>query len=146
MMAEDVLHDLGALSIMASDSQAMGRVGEDDPATVAGGRQDEAAAGRCPATPSGNDNARIKRYVAKYTINPALAHGIAHEVGSIEPGKLADLVVWQPRFFGRQAGAGAEGRPASPGRRWATRTPRSRPRSRSAPAPCSRRWPRRRRA
>ncbi|MEY4416291.1 MAG: urease subunit alpha, partial [Pseudomonadota bacterium] len=102
--AEDILHDLGAISMFSSDSQAMGRVGEviirtwqtahkmklqrgalDEPGLVDGLR---------------HDNARIKRYVAKYTINPALAHGIAHEVGSIRAGKWADLVLWRPAFFG----------------------------------------------
>jgi len=100
MQAEELLHDLGALSIMASDSQAMGRVGEVIIRTWQAADQMKRRRGPLPADSERNDNARIKRYVAKYTINPALAHGIAHEVGSIEPGKLADLVVWQPRFFG----------------------------------------------
>jgi len=101
--AEDILHDLGTISIMSSDSQAMGRVGEVILRTwqtahkmkVQRGALTDAIAGRDAA-----DNARVKRYVAKYTINPAIAHGLAHEVGSIEVGKLADLVLWQPAFFG----------------------------------------------
>ena len=97
--AEDVLHDLGALSITSSDAQAMGRIGEVicrtwQVAHVMKGRRG-ALAGSLPA-----DNERARRYVAKYTINPAIAHGIAHEVGSVEIGKLADLVLWDPRFFG----------------------------------------------
>jgi urease subunit alpha len=97
--AEDVLHDLGALSITSSDSQAMGRIGEVvmrtwQVAHVMKLRRG-ALAGSLPA-----DNQRARRYVAKYTINPAVAHGVAHEVGSVEPGKLADLVLWDPAFFG----------------------------------------------
>jgi len=95
--AEDVLHDLGALSITSSDSQAMGRVGEVVCRTwqVAHVMKHRLGSLGGPA-----DNVRAKRYVAKYTINPAIAHGIGHEVGSVEPGKLADLVLWDPRFFG----------------------------------------------
>jgi len=97
--AEDILHDMGALSMISSDSQAMGRVGEVIIRTWQTAhkmkQQRGALAGDGPA-----DNARIKRYVAKYTINPAIAQGIAHEVGSLEPGKLADLVLWSPAFFG----------------------------------------------
>ena len=100
IMAEDVLHDLGAFSIMSSDSQAMGRVGEVIIRTWQSARQDEAAARPAAGDTDRHDNARIKRYLAKYTINPAIAHGLAHEVGSIEPGKLADLVLWEPKFFG----------------------------------------------
>ena len=100
MMAEDILHDLGALSIIASDSQAMGRVGEVILRTWQ--TADKMKRQRVPLAgdPERHDNARIKRYVAKYTINPAIAHGLAREVGSVEPGKLADLVVWNPAFFG----------------------------------------------
>jgi urease subunit alpha len=113
--AEDVLHDLGAISMMSSDSQAMGRVGEVVMRTWQTAHKMKVQRGWLAPDPgldlvrapelatqarSGNDNFRVKRYIAKYTINPALAHGIAHEVGSVEPGKLADLVVWKPAFFG----------------------------------------------
>jgi urease subunit alpha len=112
--AEDILHDLGAISMMSSDSQAMGRVGEVilrtwqtahkmklqrghlSPPTLEEGQGGATAVERS----SRNDNFRIKRYVAKYTVNPAIAHGISHEVGSIEVGKWADLVIWRPAFFG----------------------------------------------
>jgi urease subunit alpha len=100
MMAEDILHDLGALSIIASDSQAMGRVGEVILRTWQTADKMKRQRGPGVGDPERHDNARIKRYVAKYTINPAIAHGLAHEVGSVEPGKLADLVVWNPAFFG----------------------------------------------
>jgi len=100
IMAEDILHDLGALSIMASDSQAMGRVGEVVIRTWQAADKMKRQRGPLPGDSDRADNARIKRYVAKYTINPAIAHGLAGEVGSIETGKLADLVLWQPRFFG----------------------------------------------
>jgi urease subunit alpha len=94
--AEDILHDLGALSMMSSDSQAMGRVGEVIVRTWQTAHKMKLQRGG----DSSNDNARVKRYIAKYTINPAIAHGISHVVGSIEPGKLADLVLWKPAFFG----------------------------------------------
>ncbi len=100
MMAEDILHDLGALSIIASDSQAMGRAGEVILRTWQTADKMKRQRGPLAGDPERHDNARIKRYVAKYTINPAIAHGVAHEVGSVEPGKLADLVVWNPVFFG----------------------------------------------
>src|SRR3954453_21413549 len=98
--AEDILHDLGALSILSSDSQAMGRVGEVVTRTWQTAHKMKAQRGALPEDSARNDNFRIKRYVAKYTINPAIAHGIGHEVGSIEPGKLADLVIWKPAMFG----------------------------------------------
>ena len=98
--AEDVLHDLGAISMMSSDSQAMGRVGEVITRTWQTAHKLKGDRGRLPAEAGDNDNLRIRRYIAKYTINPALAHGIAHEVGSVEAGKLADLVLWKPAFFG----------------------------------------------
>ncbi len=98
--AEDVLHDLGAISMMSSDSQAMGRVGEVILRTWQTAHKMLEQRGKLPGDPATHDNFRVKRYVAKYTINPALAHGIAHEVGSIEVGKWADLVVWKPAFFG----------------------------------------------
>ncbi len=97
--AEDILHDLGAFSMIASDSQAMGRVGEVITRTWQTAHKMKVQRGSLVGDPSTNDNNRIKRYIAKYTINPALAHGIAHEVGSIEVGKLADIVLWKPAFF-----------------------------------------------
>jgi urease subunit alpha len=98
--AEDILHDLGAMSMMSSDSQAMGRVGEVIIRTWQTAHKMRVQRGALREEHGNNDNFRAKRYVAKYTINPALTHGIAHAVGSIEPGKLADLVVWRPAFFG----------------------------------------------
>lgn len=98
--AEDILHDLGAISMFSSDSQAMGRVGEVILRTWQTAHKMKAQRGALPGDSERNDNTRVKRYVAKYTINPALSHGIAHEVGSIEVGKWADLVVWKPGFFG----------------------------------------------
>jgi len=97
--AEDILHDLGAFSMISSDSQAMGRVGEVITRTWQTAHKMKVQRGSLKGDPKQNDNNRIKRYIAKYTINPALAHGIAHEVGSIEVGKLADLVLWKPAFF-----------------------------------------------
>jgi len=97
--AEDILHDMGAISIMASDSQAMGRVGEVVTRTWQTADKMKIQRGSLPGD-GDDDNERIKRYVAKYTINPAIAHGMSHLVGSIEPGKLADLVVWKPALFG----------------------------------------------
>jgi len=98
--AEDILHDLGALSLMASDSQAMGRVGEVVIRTWQTAHKMKVQRGQLPEETGGNDNFRAKRYVAKYTINPAIAHGISDQVGSIEVGKMADLVIWHPAFFG----------------------------------------------
>src|SRR6204780_1008192 len=98
--AEDILHDLGVISIMSSDSQAMGRIGEVVTRTWQTAHKMKVQRGPLPDDSSRNDNQRIKRYVAKYTINPAIAHGISSEVGSIEAGKLADLVLWNPAFFG----------------------------------------------
>ena len=98
--AEDILHDLGVISMMSSDSQAMGRIGEVVTRTWQTAHKMKEQRGALSGDSSGNDNARIKRYVAKYTINPAIAHGIAHEVGSIEAGKMADVVLWNPAFFG----------------------------------------------
>ncbi|MBP6902646.1 MAG: urease subunit alpha [Burkholderiaceae bacterium] len=98
--AEDILHDLGAISMMSSDSQAMGRVGEVIIRTWQTAHKMKAQRGSLAGDGSRHDNARIKRYVAKYTINPALANGVAHEVGSLEVGKWADLVLWRPAFFG----------------------------------------------
>ena len=111
--AEDILHDLGAISMMSSDSQAMGRVGEVVTRTWQTAHKMKAQRGWLAPDVSGkrsgasdveaesrNDNFRVKRYVAKYTINPAIAHGISHEVGSLEEGKWADIVIWRPAFFG----------------------------------------------
>jgi len=98
--AEDILHDLGAFSMIASDSQAMGRVGEVITRTWQTAHKMKVQRGALSQDNARHDNFRVKRYVAKYTINPALTHGIAHEVGSIEVGKLADLVLWRPAFFG----------------------------------------------
>ncbi|HEX6142810.1 MAG TPA: urease subunit alpha, partial [Geminicoccaceae bacterium] len=98
--AEDILHDLGAFSIIASDSQAMGRVGEVIIRTWQTADKMKRQRGRLPEETGDNDNLRAKRYVAKYTINPAIAHGMAAHIGSVEPGKLADLVLWRPAFFG----------------------------------------------
>jgi len=98
--AEDILHDLGVFSMMSSDSQAMGRVGEVVLRTWQTAHKMKGQRGALPGDGPRNDNFRVKRYLAKYTINPALTHGIAHLVGSIEPGKLADLVLWKPAFFG----------------------------------------------
>ncbi|MBI1397713.1 MAG: urease subunit alpha [Betaproteobacteria bacterium] len=98
--AEDILHDMGAISMMSSDSQAMGRVGEVILRTWQTAHKMRVQRGPLLEEQGDNDNVRIKRYIAKYTINPALTHGVAHEVGSVEPGKLADLVLWRPAFFG----------------------------------------------
>ena len=102
--AEDILHDLGAFSMISSDSQAMGRVGEVVTRTWQTAHKMKVQRGSLPEDPAEHDNFRIKRYIAKYTINPALTHGIAHEVGSIEIGKLADIVLWNPMFFGAKPG------------------------------------------
>jgi len=98
--AEDILHDMGAFSMISSDSQAMGRVGEVITRTWQTAHKMKVQFGALEGDSSENDNNRVKRYIAKYTINPALSHGIAHEVGSIEVGKLADLSIWSPAFFG----------------------------------------------
>ncbi len=98
--AEDILQDLGAFSMMSSDSQAMGRVGEVIIRTWQTAHKMKVQRGALKEDKNKNDNFRVKRYIAKYTINPAIAHGVSHAVGSIEPGKLADLVLWRPAFFG----------------------------------------------
>src|SRR5690606_9297136 len=94
--AEDILHDMGVFSMISSDSQAMGRVGEVVIRTWQTAHKMKVQRGALAGDSERNDNQRVKRYVAKYTINPAIAHGISHEVGSIEVGKLADLVLWRP--------------------------------------------------
>jgi urease subunit alpha len=98
--AEDILHDMGAFSIIASDSQAMGRVGEVLIRTWQTADKMKKQRGRLAEETGDNDNFRVRRYVAKYAINPAIAHGISHAIGSIEEGKRADLVLWDPAFFG----------------------------------------------
>jgi len=98
--AEDILHDLGAMSMISSDSQAMGRIGEVITRTWQTAHKMKVQRGPLKQDSTRADNFRVKRYVAKYTINPAITHGIAHEVGSIEKGKLADIVLWKPAFFG----------------------------------------------
>ena len=98
--AEDILHDMGAFSIIASDSQAMGRVGEVIIRTWQTAHKMKVQRGRLAEETGDNDNVRVKRYVAKYTINPAIAHGMSAHIGSVEEGKRADLVLWSPAFFG----------------------------------------------
>jgi urease subunit alpha len=98
--AEDILHDLGALAMYSSDSQAMGRIGEIVIRTWQTAHKMKLQRGPLPGDSERDDNNRVKRYIAKYTINPAIAGGMAHEIGSIEMGKLADLVLWSPAFFG----------------------------------------------
>ncbi|MDB5962088.1 MAG: ureC, partial [Massilia sp.] len=98
--AEDILHDMGAISMMSSDSQAMGRVGETIMRTWQTAHKMKLQRGALAPDGERNDNFRVKRYIAKYTINPAITHGISHVVGSIEVGKIADLVLWKPAFFG----------------------------------------------
>ena len=98
--AEDILHDMGAFSIIASDSQAMGRVGEVIIRTWQTAHKMKIQRGRLKEETGDNDNVRVKRYIAKYTINPAIAHGISHHIGSITEGKRADIVIWDPAFFG----------------------------------------------
>jgi urease subunit alpha len=98
--AEDILHDMGAFSIISSDSQAMGRVGEVIIRTWQTADKMKRQRGRLAQETGENDNYRVRRYIAKYTINPAIAHGLGHEIGSVEVGKRADLVLWNPAFFG----------------------------------------------
>ncbi|MFI5351197.1 MAG: urease subunit alpha, partial [Elusimicrobiota bacterium] len=98
--AEDILHDLGAISMFSSDSQAMGRVGETIMRCWQTAHKMRLQRGSLSGEQGDNDNLRVRRYLAKYTINPAIAHGVSHEIGSVEKGKLADLVLWRPAFFG----------------------------------------------
>jgi urease subunit alpha len=100
MAAEDILHDMGVISMFSSDSQAMGRVGEVIIRTWQTADKMKKQRGHLPEDVGGSDNARAKRYIAKYTINPAITHGLAHIIGSVETGKWADLVLWKPQFFG----------------------------------------------
>ncbi|SPL97059.1 Urease alpha subunit [[Actinomadura] parvosata subsp. kistnae] len=141
MAAEDVLHDMGAISMIGSDSQAMGRIGETIIRTWQTAHVMKARRGSLGPGPA--DNLRARRYVAKYTICPAIAHGLDAEVGSVEPGKLADLVLWDPAFFGVKPDLVLKGGWWR-GRRWATPTPPSPPRNPSCP-PHVRRLPRHRR-
>lgn len=133
--AEDILHDIGAFSIISSDSQAMGRVGEVAIRTWQTADKMKRQRGRLKEEKGDNDNFRVRRYIAKYTINPAIAHGLSREIGSVEVGKRADLVLWNPAFFGVKPDMvllGARSRP----RRWAIRTPRSRRRNRCTTGRC----------
>jgi urease subunit alpha len=98
--AEDILHDIGAVSMMSSDSQAMGRVGEVIMRTWQTAHKMKLQRGALAPDTDRNDNFRVKRYIAKYTINPAITHGVSHVVGSLEVGKIADIVLWKPAFFG----------------------------------------------
>ena len=98
--AEDILHDLGAFSVISSDSQAMGRVGEVITRTWQTAHKMKVQRGRLEGEAGANDNLRVRRYIAKYTINPAIAHGVSRHIGSVEEGKRADLVLWSPAFFG----------------------------------------------
>ncbi|MBY8889405.1 amidohydrolase family protein, partial [Streptomyces sp. PTM05] len=100
MGAEDVLHDLGAIGITSSDAQGMGRAGETVRRTLQMAAKMKAELGPMEGDGPHDDNARVLRYIAKLTINPAIAHGLSHEIGSIETGKLADIVLWSPRYFG----------------------------------------------
>jgi urease alpha subunit len=117
--AEDILHDIGAFSIVSSDSQAMGRVGEVPIRTWQTAHKMKVQRGPLPQDKGGNDNFRVRRYIAKYTINPAIAQGLSKHIGSIEVGKRADLVLWNPAFFGvkpdmvrrRHDRGGPDGRP-----------------------------------
>lgn len=100
MGAEDVLHDLGIIPITSSDAQGMGRAGETVRRTFAMAGKMKADLGALGSSHGRHDNDRVRRYIAKLTINPAIAHGLSHEIGSLEPGKLADIVLWRPEFFG----------------------------------------------
>ncbi len=142
--AEDVLHDLGAISVISSDSQAMGRVGEVIMRTWQTAHVMKRRRGALPGDGRA-DNHRVRRYVAKYTINPAVAQGMAGEIGSVESGKLADLVLWEPKFFGVKPHLVLKGGQIAYAQ-MGTPTRPSRPRNRCCPGPCSARsagrpWP-----
>ena len=134
--AENVLHDLGVISMMSSDSQAMGRIGECWLRTIQTADAMKTGRGKLPEDAKGNDNFRVLRYVAKITINPAITHGISHVLGSVEVGKIADLVLWEPAFFGAKPKMVLKGGMIS-WAVWATRTPRCRRRSRCTIGRCS---------
>ncbi len=134
--AEDVFHDRGIISMMSSDSQAMGRIGEAIVRCWQTAHKMKVQWVPLPPTSARNDNERVKRYVAKYTINPALTHGIADHVGSIESGKLADLVIYKPEYFGVKPELVLKGA-CWCRRRWATRTRASRLRNRCTRGPSS---------
>ena len=135
--AEDILHDLGALSMMSSDSQAMGRLGEVIIRTWQTADKMKKQRGSLPEDKGNNDNFRVKRYIAKYTINPAIAHGVSKLIGSVEKGKLADLVLWSPAFFGVKPDCIIKGARSSQ-RRWAIPTRRSPRRSPCTTSRCLR--------
>jgi len=135
--AEDILHDRGAISMMSSDSQAMGRVGETIIRTWQTADKMKRQFGPLAGDGPGRDNARIKRYIAKFTINPAIAHGVSHAVGSVAPGKLADLVVWSPAWFGVKPDLVIKGGAIAWGPDGGTPTRRFRRPSRSWGGPCS---------
>ena len=142
--AEDILHDLGAFSIIASDSQAMGRVGEVITRTFQTAHKMKVQRGVLEGDNSRNDNTRLKRYIAKVTINPAIAHGLDHQVGSVEVGKLADLVLWKPVSLASNP-SWCSRAARSPGPRWAMPMPRFPPLARCMAGRCSPasagRWP-----
>ena len=131
--AEDILHDIGALSMMSSDSQAMGRLGEVHHPHLANRGQDEEAARAVRAGERRQRQCARKRYIAKYTINPAIAHGVSKHIGSVEKGKLADLVLWSPAFFGVKPDCIIKGGGDHSPRRWAIPMHPSPPTARALP-------------
>ena len=135
--AEDILHDLGAFSIISSDSQAMGRIGEVIIRTWQTAHKMKVQRGRLPEETGDNDNLRVRRYIAKYTINPAIAHGMSQHIGSVEVGQARRPGAVVAGVLRGEARDGADRRDRSRWRRWATRTPRSRRRSRSIRGRCS---------
>ena len=135
--AEDILHDIGALSMMSSDSQAMGRLGEVIIRTWQTADKMKKQRGALKEEKGDNDNVRARRYIAKYTINPAIAHGMSKLIGSVEKGKMADLVLWSPAFFGVKPDCIIKGGIDRRGADGRSRTPRSRRRSRCITGRCS---------